>query len=230
ESDSRGGGSRGVADLRAAIGRAHYRYGGAQAERHLSRGRRRAHIVVRIREADLRIRGRAAQAGSDRRAGIPDACAEAEVFGAFERQDGARRAGRDAAVARGAPGLLRAPEPRQRGVNFEELEQLFLALDLHADLEPVERQRREQLRGGLAEIHGVLLRSDQYLGAARTRLLGDVAQLARTVAMMVGEFDRVGKLDAERRERTAESAWIAQAAEHTGALGGRGRVGFRAVN
>src|SRR5207248_1357474 len=69
-------------------GSADRRPGGTRRARDLPHRRRRSDFVVRLGGEDLRSRGPESFTEADQRTGVPDSRAEAEVFGAVERQDG----------------------------------------------------------------------------------------------------------------------------------------------
>src|SRR5690242_11758656 len=75
----------------------------------------------------------------------------------------------------------------------------------------------EQVVGIVTEVDRVFFRGHGSLGAFPAELGGHVKQLARAVAMMVGEFAAIDDLQAQRVKRAAKGARVAQSAEHADA-------------
>src|SRR3989442_971470 len=98
------------------------------------------------------------------------------------------------------------------------LQKLGLALDLYADLEPVDRQRRHQVDGAVAQVDAVLLGCNRGLRLRCAKLMRQRPQLVRAVRVVIAEIDVVNWTDPQQLERRPERCRISQATKSAYAI------------
>src|SRR5882762_6459451 len=102
---------------------------------------------------------------------------------------------------------------RLRYPALDELQKLGLALDFYADLEPVDRQRRHQVDGAVAQVDAVLLGCDRRLRLGGAKLMRQRPQFMRAIRVVIAESDVVNWTDSQQLERRAERCRISQPAK-----------------
>src|SRR5712664_2593726 len=91
---------------------------------------------------------------------------------------------------------------------LDELQKLGLALDFYADLEPVDRQRRHQVDGAVAQVDAVLLGCDRRLRLGGAKLMRQRPQFVRAIRVVIAESDVVDWTDPQEVQRRPERCRI----------------------
>src|SRR5216684_620060 len=113
------------------------------------------------------------------------------------------------------------PGPGARRLRYpalDEFQKLGLALDLHANFEPVDRQRRHQVDGAFAKVDAVLLGRDRGLRLRYAKLMRQRAQFARAIRVVIAESNVVDRTDLQQIESLPERCRIPQRAKRAYAI------------